>query len=165
MKDETNWLSTNKWHCRKNWNRKLFPKTFTKQTIFVDDISGSSNVRSKTIMMTSQKLHAKTFLQHGTENVFCITICVIHDTTHFSASFSYSCKRLCCFKNSFNSCSSCKLENSRVCMSNKNTHKKKSLYDDYANANKKCFFHIIFKILTLKNDANDPWHVGVRDLK
>ena len=42
---------------------------------------------------------------------------------------------------------------------------KKSLYDDYANANKKCFFHIIFKILTLKNDANDPWHVGVRDLK
>ena len=38
-------------------------------------------------MMTSQKLHAKIFLQHGRENVFCITICVIHHTAHFSAFF------------------------------------------------------------------------------
>ena len=31
---------------------------------------------------------------------------------------------------------------------------------NYVNGKKKCFFQIIFKILILKNDDNDPWHLG-----
>ena len=63
IKDDTKWFSSNKWHCRKNRNLTLFPKTLTKQTIFVDDISESSNDlirREKRFLKTSLQKNSST---------------------------------------------------------------------------------------------------------